>query len=62
MSEADPRDERAWEVGWDGHAMAQRRRRAALPLMEKLRWLEEAQELVEQLRHSRVKSEEEKGG
>lgn len=42
-----------WEEGWAGHERAQRRRMAALPLIEKLRWLEEAQELVRQLRRPR---------
>lgn len=41
-----PLAERLWERGWDGHLRAQRRRLARLPLAEKLRWLEEAQELT----------------
>lgn len=44
----------AWEEGWNGHERAQRRRLAALSLDEKLRWLEEADELVRQLRRARV--------
>lgn len=43
-------DERLWEVGWEGHRRAQARRMAALPLAEKLRWLEEAQAMVAHLR------------
>ncbi len=39
-------DDRAWPARWDGHARAQRRRIAALPLVEKLAWLEEAQRLA----------------
>jgi len=39
-----------WEIGWDGHARAQQSRFATLPLTEKIRWLEEAQRLAEQLR------------
>ena len=50
MPEPDPRDERQWERGWDGHALAQRRRMARLTLAEKLEWLESAQRLVLQLR------------
>ena len=46
-------DDREWEVGWAGHSEAQKRRLAALPLAEKIRWLEEAQLLVENLRRSR---------
>lgn len=42
-------DETAWEAGWDGHQLAQQRRQAALPLWEKLAWLEEAQRLATQL-------------
>lgn len=61
MSGDDPRDERLWEAGWDGHGEAQQRRLAALPLAEKLRWLEEAQKLAEQLGRSRRSGEAPKG-
>ena len=50
MPEPDPRDERQWERGWEGHALAQRRRMARLTLAEKLEWLESAQRLVLHLR------------
>ena len=50
MAEHDPRDDRGWETGWQGHAEAQRARIARLPLVEKLRWLEEAQHLLFHLR------------
>ena len=40
---------RAWEVGWDGHHEQQLRRLALLPLVEKLRWLEETHYLVRHL-------------
>ena len=50
MPEPDPRDERVWERGWDGHEIAQRRRMARLSLAEKLEWLESAQRLVFHLR------------
>ena len=53
MSDQDPQDERLWEVGWEGHSKAQRRRLASLTLIEKIRWLEEAQKLAEQLKRSR---------
>jgi hypothetical protein len=39
----------SWEAGWDGHALAQLRRLARLPLSEKLRWLEEAHQIVRHL-------------
>jgi hypothetical protein len=49
---SDPRDERIWERGWDGHRDAQARRMAALSLAEKLDWLEEAHALVMNLRRA----------
>lgn len=49
----DPRDEREWERGWEGHERAQRRRMARLTLAEKLEWLENAQRLVFHLRGER---------
>ena len=48
---ADP--ERAWESGWDGHERAQRRRLAALPLAEKLTWLEESHAMLIALARAR---------
>ena len=48
-----PPDERIWESGWEGHSRAQRRRLARLTMAEKLRWLEEAQELALQLKNTR---------
>lgn len=53
MADGDPRDERRWERGWEEHALAQRRRLARLPLIEKLRWLEEAQQVAERMRRDR---------
>ena len=50
VPEPDPRDERLWERGWDGHELAQRRRMARLSLARKLEWLESAQRLVFHLR------------
>ncbi len=47
---SDPRRERIWEEGWQGHADAQARRMAALSLAEKLDWLEEAHALVLRMR------------
>jgi hypothetical protein len=38
--------ESGWERGWEGHERAQRRRLARLPFPEKLKWLEEAHDLV----------------
>ena len=50
VPERDPRDERMWERGWEGHELAQRRRMARLTLAEKLEWLESAQRMVFHLR------------
>lgn len=49
MSGPTDGSERIWERGWEGHALAQRQRLAALPLEEKLAWLESAQELASYL-------------
>ncbi|MEO5617586.1 MAG: hypothetical protein ABIS67_07420 [Candidatus Eisenbacteria bacterium] len=62
MSDEDPRGERLWEVGWQGHTTAQQRRLAALSLAEKLRWLEEAQQVVMHLNAGRRAAQEERGG
>lgn len=43
------KDERVWERGWEGHEQEQLARLAALPLAEKLRWLEEADRVVRHL-------------
>ncbi len=60
---AAPRDEPQWETGWEEHRLAQRRRFAALPLADKLAWLEEAQRLAEFMLKRRVrKSDPERGG
>ena len=45
-------DERGWDVGWEGHSLAQLRRMARMPLWEKLAWLEEAQRLAQRLARS----------
>lgn len=50
MGDAERGPEGIWERGWEGHALLQRRRLAALTLEQKIRWLEEAQRLVERLR------------
>ena len=35
-----------WEKGWDGHEKAQFFRMAGLSFEEKIRWLEETQEMI----------------
>ena len=52
MSDVERTPDGIWERGWDGHARLQRERLAALSLEQKIRWLEEAQRFVEQLRAS----------
>ena len=52
MSDRD--SEAGWDVGWEGHSLAQLRRMAKLTLIEKLEWLEQAQRTVEQLNTSRA--------
>ena len=50
---AENPEQRLWERGWDGHRQAQLRRLARLPLVEKLRWLEEADRIVRHLENTR---------
>ena len=50
MSGERPKDEHTREAGWEEHRAAQRAREAGWSLAEKIRWLEEAQELAERLR------------
>ena len=49
MSDQPPDMTGSWEAGWDAHALAQLERLARLPLSEKLRWLEEAHQIVRHL-------------
>jgi hypothetical protein len=53
MAENAGQHEGTWDVGWEGHERAQLLRMAALPLPLKLRWLEEAQVVVDHLRRQR---------
>ena len=46
MAESGRGAEAGWEAGWEAHERAQRRRMAALPLSEKLLWLEQSQRLA----------------
>jgi hypothetical protein len=55
MNDEDRPDARMWEVGWEGHTLAQRRRLARLTLREKLMWLEEAQRLADAMARARRK-------
>ena len=49
MSTGADNAERAWERGWDGHALEQLRRLARLSLAEKIAWLEQAQRFARHL-------------
>ena len=42
--------EDSWERGWEGHELSQLRRLAALPLREKIAWLEKAQVLARRVK------------
>lgn len=53
MPENETPLEGTWDVGWEGHERAQLLRMAAQPLPLKLRWLEEAQIVVEHLQSQR---------
>jgi len=46
-------EEHEWEVGWEGHAQAQRLRTARLTMIQKLQWLEDAHRVVTHLQKSR---------
>lgn len=53
MSSRLPTPDPEWPRGFEEHELLQRWRMAKLPLSEKLRWLEEAHELVRALGKSR---------
>jgi hypothetical protein len=44
--------QRVWERGWEGHEREQLRRLAELSLADKLKWLEDAQQVVRHLSRS----------
>ena len=54
MSGADT--DKAWEQGWRGHEEQQLGRLAALPLVDKLKWLEEAHRVARHLRGNRTET------
>jgi hypothetical protein len=60
MVEREAGADHGWDAGWDAHGRAQRRRLAALPMSEKLRWLEQSQRLATHLLRPRqvVRSED----
>jgi hypothetical protein len=53
MKKPCPEQDERWPRGWDAHRRCQLRRMAALPISEKLEWLEEAQVLAEALAAAR---------
>jgi len=53
VSDPEQEPEQLWEVGWEGHTLAQRQRMARLPLAVKLEWLEETQRLIQHLSRQR---------
>ena len=52
-----PDRESEWECGWEGHERAQRRRLSRLPFPDKLKWLEEAHDLVRRLQKREAEGE-----
>jgi len=48
--------ERVWERGWEDHRRRQMERLAALPLSDKLVWLEEAHRLLLHMRSKPIAS------
>lgn len=61
MTENDIHQERLWEKGWDGHEKAQLKRMSRLSFREKIKWLEEAQEMLlnTSIRKVRIENREE---
>jgi len=59
MNNVQDDSENIWETGWHGHEKSQLMRMARLPLAEKIKWLEEAQEMIEELK---IKKEENGSG
>lgn len=49
----DNDDNQGWDRGWEAHEREQQRRLAKLSLYEKVKWLEEMQEMIEHLRKQR---------
>ena len=47
MTEKHNESKHEWERGWDGHEKAQLLRMSKLSFKEKIEWLEEAQEMLE---------------
>lgn len=48
--------EQRWSQGWEGHELDQLRRTAALPLLAKVQWLEQAQKLSAALERARLEA------
>lgn len=55
MTDKKKTGERVWERGWDGHDRAQLLRMSRLSFIEKIQWLEEAQETIEHMRSKAAK-------
>ena len=53
MTEQAPDSEHSWDEGWDAHERAQLRRKARLPLWQKLQWLEEITRIARHIREQR---------
>ena len=53
MSRHPGQTEDGWERGWDGHEKAQLLRMARLSFEEKIKWLEEAQEVIQAMQRQK---------
>lgn len=49
-----------WDAGWEAHELRQLQETAKVPLIKKLRWLEEAQRVALSLAESRKRQQEAK--
>jgi hypothetical protein len=61
MTDEHNLDERIWEVGFEGHEKAQLSRLAGLSFAEKMKWLEEAHQMVLAFEAQNAKNAKEKG-
>lgn len=49
MNDRYDHPEHLWEKGWSGHEKAQLRRMSRLSFEEKIKWMEEAQKMIQDM-------------
>jgi len=59
MNKGRDRKEVFWEKGWDGHKKEQLLRMSKLPFKEKIWWMKEAQEVIQNLQRPKARDDEE---